>query len=59
MVGILTLSWLLALEIGLYVWANREQGKGWKDWVWERDHVAGSVFFAMLAGFAVLPTVVG
>ncbi|KAK0639750.1 hypothetical protein B0T16DRAFT_423678 [Cercophora newfieldiana] len=59
LMGLLALAWFVALEVGLYSWVNRAEQKGWKEWVFERDYVAGSVFFGLLVGFAVLPAVVG
>jgi len=54
-VGVLALVWFLVVEIGLYRWVHRGEGKGWRDWVWERDLVSGAGFFAVLGGFMVLP----
>ncbi len=56
-VGVLGLVWLLMAEIGLYMVVHRSEDKGWKDWVWDRDPVAGSAFFGALVYMMVLPGV--
>lgn len=53
--GLLALGWLLAAEAGLYLWINEHEGKGIKDWIMDRDPVAGAAFFGMLGLYAVLP----
>ncbi|KAK3381055.1 hypothetical protein B0H63DRAFT_474818 [Podospora didyma] len=56
-VGALALFFFLVTEGGLYALIHRGEGKGWHDWVWDRDPVAGSLFFAMLGVMMALPTI--
>jgi len=56
-VGALALLWFLAIEIGLYKLVHQGDGRGWRDWVWERDPVSGTAFFAMLGVFMALPAI--
>ncbi|KAK1757735.1 hypothetical protein QBC47DRAFT_164647 [Echria macrotheca] len=54
-IGILAVVWLLLIEMGMYEVLNKEGKKGWREWVWERDLVAGSAFLGALVYCAVLP----
>lgn len=54
-VGILALLLFLATETSIYIWIHREESKGWKNWLWDRDPVAGPAFFAVLGVFMALP----
>jgi len=57
-IGVLSLFWLLVVEIGVYAWIHRGEGMGWQGWIWDRDPVAGLVFFGMLGVFALFPAVI-
>lgn len=52
-VGVLALVWLLAVEISMFVLLNPT--KSWRDFLWERDPVAGTAFAGALVYMAVLP----
>ncbi|KAK0702667.1 hypothetical protein B0H67DRAFT_594882 [Lasiosphaeris hirsuta] len=54
-VGALALLWFLAIEGRLYAWIHQGEDKDWQDWIWDRDPVAGTVFFALLGVFMALP----
>lgn len=55
LLGLLALAEMLAIEAAFYMWMNRHRQAGLGEWIWDRDPVAGTAYFAMLAIFAVLP----
>ncbi|KAK4442814.1 hypothetical protein QBC34DRAFT_418138 [Podospora aff. communis PSN243] len=58
-VGLLALFWFLMMEMGVKAWVNRGRPGGCTAYFWDRDPVAGTVFFGMLAWLGVLPGLMG
>ncbi|ORY11070.1 hypothetical protein BCR34DRAFT_601671 [Clohesyomyces aquaticus] len=54
-VGLCALVLMLAAEISGTLYLVGKEWTGWRNWIMDRDVVAGPIYFAMLAVFAVMP----
>lgn len=46
---------MVMAEVVMAVYIMGKEWNGWKNWMTDRDAVAGPVYFAMLAVFAAIP----